>query len=326
MKTYSQLLAEYISTTNNNQSSNSTFGSGVINDSISTICNLQGGKLRFLESTSQMTTVASQETYQIPNKYRKLIDIYFYSGSGSSSDTIYAPEMIFDPIRWKTILQYRLGTQDVPYFTYVENTSYKVQPIPATTGNLIILRGRLLLKNLSIADVTNVTVVSIANAGTAMVVSGSMTQDFVGRYIQITEISAANGGDGMWYEIATVVDSTHITLTKPYEGLSIVAGTATSTIGQVPIVPQAYQPAILYRSVALYWQQQGDLARAKTYWMMYDGGKEAGYRDEYGGLILEMLENEGETEEGAYIPPFGSANTVMQSPYYYPFQLASGFN
>lgn len=327
MKTYTKLLSEYQSTTNNTQTANQTFGGIVINDSIRTICNLQGGKLRFLESTTDKATVASQETYQIPNKYRKLIDIYVYSGTGSSSDTIYAPEMIFSPIRWKEILQYRLGTGSVPYFTYVENTTYKIQPIPDTTGNLIVIRGRLQVRDLSIADYTTGTIVSVANGGTAIVGSGTTwTADMVGRYIQITETTAANGGDGFWYEIGSYASATSIGLTKPYEGTSISAGSAVYTIGQVPIVPQAYQPAIIYRSVALYWQQQNDLTRAKTYWMMYDGGKEAGYTDEYGGLILEMLENEGETEEGAYLPPFGtSSNVVSGTPYYFPYQQASGF-
>lgn len=326
MKTYTTLRNIFGTLTNNTQSENLTLGDQFNNDSIKTICNLQGGKLRFLESTSEMSTEADEETYQIPNKYRKLIDIYFYSGSGSSSDTIYAPEIIFDPVRWKTILQYRLGTQDVPYFTYVENRTYKVQPIPATTGNLIILRGRLQVNDLTIADYTTGTIVSVANGGTAIVGSGTVwTADMVGRYIQITETTAANGGDGFWYEIGGWTDATHISLTKPYEGRVISAGSATYTIGQVSVVPAAYQPAITYRSLALYWQLQGELARAKTYWMMYDGGMEAGYRDDYGGLIQQMLDNEGETEEGSYIPPFGSANTVMQAPYYYPFQLASGF-
>ena len=325
MKTFTQLRNAYGSYTANSNSTSLTLGDQFINDSIKTICNLQGGKLRFLESTTNMTTVADQESYQIPNKYRKLIDMYIYSGSGSSTDTIYAPEMVFDPVRWKRILQYRLGTGDVPYFTYIENTSYKIQPIPSTTGNLIVLRGRLRVKDLTIADVTNVTVTSVANGGTSVVVSGGMTADMVGRYIQITETTAANGGDGFWYEIGSYTSATQIGLVKPYEGTSIVAGTAACTIGQVPIVPEAYQPAIIFRAAALYWQQQGELDRAKTYWMMYDGGKEAGYSNEYGGLILEMLENEGETEEGSYLPPSGSNNTIMQAPYYYPWQLASGF-
>lgn len=327
MKTYSQLLSQYQSLTNNTETANQTLGATFLNDSINTICNLQGGKLRFLESTTNMSTVASQEVYQIPNKYRKLIDMYIYSGSGSSSDTIYSPETVFDPTKWKRILQYRLGTGDVPYFIYIENTSYKIQPIPASTGNLIVLRGRLQLKPLTIIDVTNITVTSIANGGTALVVSGGMTADMVGRYIQITETTATNGGDGMFYEIGGYTSATSVSLTKPYEGTSISAGTAACIIGQVPIVPSAYQPAIIYRSVALYWQQQGDLIRAKTYWMMYDGGMEAGYRNDYGGLIQQMLDNEGEQEEGAYIPPYGSqSNTILTMPYYFPYQQASGFN
>jgi hypothetical protein len=327
MKTFTGLRNLYSSTINNTQTATLTLGDQFINDSVKTICNLQGGKLRFLESTSNMYTVANQETYQIPNKYRKLIDMYIYSGSGSTNNTIYSPEMVFDPLRWKRILQYRLGSQSVPYFVYIENTSYKIQPIPSTTGNLIVLRGRLRVNDLTIADYTTGTIVSVANQGVDIVGSGTTwTQDMIGRYIQITQTSAANGGDGYWYEIGGWTDATHISLVKPYEGTDIVAGSAAYTIGQVPIVPEAYQPAINYRAVALYWQQQGELARAKTYWMMYDGGKEAGYSDNYGGLILEMLENEGETEEGSYIPPFGtSANIVSGTPYYFPFQQASGF-
>ncbi len=327
MKTFTQLGTMYQNLTNNSDSANVTLGNTLINDSMRTICNIQGGKLRFLESTKDMYTVADQESYQIPNAFRKLIDMYVYSGAGSSdSDVIYSPEMIFDPTKWKRVLQLKLGTQDIPYFTYVENTTYKIQPIPSSTGNLIKLRGRLQVRDMTIADVTNITVTSIAQDGTAMVVSGSLTQDFVGRYIQITETSAANGGDGFWYEIATVTGTTQLTLTKPYEGLSIVAGTAACTIGQVPVVPQAYQPAIVYRAVALYYQQKDQLERAKTYWMMYDGGMEAGYTKEYGGLILQMIDNEGETEEGAYIPPFGSMANISTTPYYFPFQLGTGFN
>lgn len=327
MKTYSILLTQYQQDTNNTETANQTFGSNKINDSINAICNLQGGKLRFLESTKDMVTVANQETYQIPNSFRKLIDMYMYSGTGTSSDTIYMPEMVFDPTKWKLIKAYRLGTQDVPYFTYVERTTYKIQPIPATSGNLITLRGRLQVRNLTIPDVTNVTVTSIANDTTAMVVSGNMTADFVGRYIQITETSAANGGDGFWYEIGAFIDATHITLTKPYEGTSIIAGTAACIIGQCSVIPEAYQPAILYRAEALYWEQQGDMTRAKSNWLKYDGGLEAGYRNDYGGLIGEMLANESEQEEGAWIPPFANGNnTVMSGSYYYPFQLGSGFN
>lgn len=298
-----------------------------INDSIRTICNLQGGKLRFLEATKDMVTVASQEGYQIPNGFRKLIDMMVYSGAGSSSDSIYAPEMVFDPTKWKLIQQYRYGEGTIPYFAYVENTKFYLQPIPSTSGQLIRLRGRLQTNDLTIADYTTGTITSIANAGTAVVGSGTTwTADMVGRYIQITQTTAANGGDGFWYQIGTWTDATHIGLLKPYEGTSIVAGTAAYTIGQCSAIPEAYDIGICYRATALYWQNQNDLVRSKTYWTLYDGGMEAGYKDEYGGLMLQMLSNEGETEEGTYVPPFGRTAVLPQVPYYFPNQDASGFS
>lgn len=327
MKTFTILTNLYGSTINNTTASVTTLGQQFINDSIRTICNLQGGKLRFLESTKEMFTVANQESYLIPNGFRKLIDLYIYSGAGSSTDTIYSPEMIFDPVKWKTVKQYRLGSGSVPYFTYVENQRLNILPIPDTTGNLITMRGRLQVNDLTIPDYTTGAIVSIANGATAVVGSGTTwTQDMVGRYIQITQTTAPNGGDGFWYQIGLWTDATHIDLLKPYEGRSISAGSATYTIGQCSVIPEAYDVAIVYRAVALYWQQQGNLPRAKTYWMMYDGGMEAGYRDSYGGLIQQMLDNEGETEEGAYLPPFAStSSTIQTAPYYFPFQLASGF-
>lgn len=327
MKTYTNLRSEAAQACNVAIADTTKMSviDGYINDSIKTICNLQGGKLRFLEATKDMDTVASQSSYLIPNKFRKIIDLYVYSGTGTSSDTIYTPEMIFDPTRWKQILQARLGESDVPYFTYVESQKFYLNPTPSTSGRKITIRGRLNVRDLGIADYTTGTIVSIANQGTALVGSGTTwTADMVGRYIKINQTTAANGGDGFWYEIGGYTSATSLTLLKPYEGTAIVAGSATYTIGQVPVIPEAYQPAITYRTAALYWQNQNDLTRAKTYWMQYDGGQEAGYSKIYGGLIGQMLDNEGETEEGAYIPPIGSQSVFPQAPYYDSYQNASG--
>lgn len=324
MRTYTTYRNDWGELTNNTETGALTLADKLINDSIRTICNLNGGKLRFLEAVKDMATVASQDGYQTPNGFRKLMSILVWS-EATTAGIPYTPEMVFDPAIWNKVKQAKLGTGDVPYFTYVENQKYYIQPTPATSGHLIQLRGRLQTRDLSIADVTNVTVTSISNGGTAMVVSGSMTADMVGRYIKITETSVAGGGDGYWYEIGGYTDATHITLLKPYEGTTIAAGTAACTIGQCSVIPEAYDIAVVYRAVALYYQQQKDLTTAKTYWMMYDGGMEAGYSKEYGGLISQMLENEGETEEGSYVPPFGSGSTYGElGSYYYPTQDASG--
>jgi len=324
MRTFTTYKQDYLALTDSS-SANETMGAIYINDSIRTICNLQGGKLRFLEATKNMTTVANQETYQIPNGFRKLIDMYIYNGTGVATDTIYAPKMVFDPTIWKRILQSHLGSQQVPYFTYVENTTYKIQPIPSVTGNLIVLRGRLQTRDLSIADYTTGTIVSIANGATAVVGSGTTwTADMVGRYIKIANTTAANGGDGFWYEIGSYTSATSMGLKKPYEGTSIVAGSASYTIGQTAVIPEAYDIAVVYRSAALYWRDKGNTQKYESFMRLYDGGNEAGLIQTYGGIISQMLANEGETEEGAYISPIDGPNTIIRN-YYYPWQLASGF-
>lgn len=329
MRTWTDFNTQYQNLTKNTTADNVTQGNLFINDSIRTVCNLQGGKLRFLEETQDILTVAGQQEYQVPNKFRKIIDLYvtITQDSDPSQPSIYMPEMVFDPTKWKLILAYRLGTSDVPYFTYVKNQTVAFQPIPATTGNVITFRGRLNTKDLSIDDYVTGSIVSIANGDTLVAGSGTTwTQDMVGRYVQIEETTAPNGGDNSWYQIGSWVDATHLSLLKPYEGTSIVAGSASYTIGQCSVIPEAYDIAVLYRSVALYWQKQGETATASTYWRQYDGGNEAGLIDTYGGVIGQMLATEGETEEGTYVPPFGTNSVLPQAPYYLSFQDASGFN
>lgn len=381
-------------------SDNESIGGTWLNDSIRTVCNIQGGKLRFLETTANLQTVANREVYQIPNKFRKVIDAYVTVGQNDSNpttNTIYMPEMVFDPTKWKLILAYRLGANDFPYYMYVQNHQLRVQPISASNDNVITIRGRLNVRNLSIEDYTTGTITSVPKAvtltaavtagdtsatlnavwdlptdtytmvfstgeerqvtltnaattvtwtdpilsdattaaqvgaedgGSIVTASGTtFTQDMVGRYIRITETTAANGGDGFWYEIGEYISATVIVLTKPYTGVAIAAGTAAYTIGQMSPIPEAYDIAPVYRAAAVYWRDKGSNTKAEMFWRLYDGGNEAGLNSEYGGVISQMLANEGETEEGAYVPPFGSENaTIMYAPYYFPNQLASGFN
>lgn len=170
---------------------------------------------------------------------------------------------------------------------------------------------------LSSAATATITV-ETGNGGSIVTGSGTTwVAGMVGRYIKIADTSAANGGDGFWYKINSVESTTILTLNKTYQGTAISGGSATYTIGQVPPIPEAYQVAIVYRAVALYWEQQGDLNRAKIYWTKYDGGVEAGYTTVYGGLISQMMEAEGSTVEGAYIPPtdfYGRINPNNPEP------------
>ncbi len=282
-------------------SSTTTATNGLIdmNDSIRTICSIRNGDWWFLESLHTQASVASQQGYEIPNNARKLIDVYNVVGT-----TTYWPRAIFDPNKWKVVLSYNLGDSDVPLFYYRQGNKVLFVPTPASTAQTINMRVRLQQRDLSIDDYTTGTITSITNGAKALVGSGTTwTADMVGRFIRITQTTAAGGGDGFWYEIAAFTDATHITLVKPYQGTTLAAATAAYTIGQVPIIPEQYQRAIIYRAAALYWENHEDPKKAKDYWNKYDGGYEAGLSNDFGGLIGQMLQESSGTVEGAYIPP-----------------------
>lgn len=325
MKTYTQSIAQLQAIAQNNTASALAQFKINYNQSLRVIASLRNGRWSWLEAVEQVPTVAGQRDYQIPNRFRKLVDLYVNVG-GDPNGTIYMPRAVFDPGRWKLILAAHLGTSQVPYFYYVENTTVKIAPIPSESDDIIFMRGRLNLADDLLDDYTTGTITSVSPLTATMIGNGTVwTPDMAGRYIQVTQTTAPDAGDGFWYQILSVQDNTHLTLTKNYEGLAISGGTAAYTIGQVSPIPEAYQDAPLFRTLALYWALHGDAVRAKQYWAMYDGGKEAGYSDDYGGLVLEMLEEAGETVEGAYISPRDNLLDINTS-YYYPYQDASGFN
>ena len=321
MKSYTTLRNLYGSLTNNVETVNLTLGDQLINDSIRTVCNIRGGRWPFLERVKPVLTVANQVGYQIPQNIRKVVDVYVTVGT-----QIYPTTVIYDDTTWNQILASNLGASDVPRFVYQQGTTLQFAPFPASSNNTISIRGRIGNPDLTVPDLTTITVTSIANGATAMVINAGGLISMAGKYIRITNTGVANTGDGIWYEIASATATT-ITLVAPYEGTTIAAGTAACTIAQMSPIPEPYDVAPIYRAVALYWMQQADpqnIQKANTYWKLYDGGQEAGISNLPGGLIGQMLENYGSTIEGSYVPPLGSS--FMQGPpYYYPRQDATGF-
>lgn len=316
MKSFTESASLYQSLTDTS-TANATLGNQRINDSVRTVCNIRGGKWWFLETVSTLNTVASQQAYQIPQGLRKVMDVTVTVGT-----QVYPTNIVYDDDTWNRIISSNLGESDVPMFVYQKGRQLLFSPIPASSSNTISIRGRIANIDMTVADVTSSTVTSIANGGTAMVISGGGLASMAGKYIRITNTGAANTGDGLWYKISAATATT-ITLEAPYEGTTIAVGTAACTIAQMSPIPEAYDMAPIYRAVALYWTDKNDFEKAKIYWRLYDGGQEAGLVNIPGGLIGQMIENESTTVEGNYVSP--SIINLQTGPYYYPRQDASGF-
>lgn len=296
------------------------------NESRRTVAGIAGGKWPWLEIEEEVDTTANQDYVQIPNHIEKVISVRQQNGD-NPTDVIYRPRMIFSAAQWDAILSSLWGPSDVPRFTYQRGEKLYIFPTPNTTGNRVIMHGRMKIRDINIADVTNITVTAIANGSTTVTLSGSATADFVGRWIRITQTSADGGGDGYWYEIAGFTNATTVTLKKPYQGTTLAAATAACTIGFITYEPEQWQSAPIYRALARYWNFKENTALSERYWRLYDGGYEAGISNEVGGMVLQMIEEAMESAEGNYMPPTPRDNDFIAQypPYYYPWSLGSGF-
>lgn len=305
MKSYSTLLALGQTFTENTSAVNTTLLPQFINDSVRTIATLRGGMWPWLEKIRTIQTVSSQDGYNLPASVRKIADLYVTIG-----EQVYWPELIYDPEHWKLILAMKLGESNIPRYVYQQGRKILFSPIIDVDDQPITFRSRENVIDLNAVDYTTGNVSSVSNGLTTVTGSGtSWTSAMAGRYIRITATTASGGGDELWYEIASVTSPTVLELFAPYEGTTIAAGSAAYIIGQMSVIPESYDVAPVYRAAALYWQMKNP-NRAKAWWMLYDGGREAGYLSKdapFGGLIGNMLDEAADTFEPGYISPFGRA-------------------
>lgn len=261
MLSYTTERTMYGTLSNDSSSANLTAGSLLMNEMRRQI--LSSRRWKFLEKTKTLSTVASQQAYDLPS------DLNWLSGlTVTISSTKYRPIEIHSREEWDRINQSTSVTSDVPEFFFLTNSTLELYPIPSssTTDAITFKYGRK-QKDLSIDDYTTGTIVSIANGASAVVGSGtSWTVKMANRWIRFTDSDTANTGDGEWYEIASVTDTTHLTLDFLYNGTSISAGSAAYTIGQVSLLPEAYQMLPLYKALVHYFTSiKPDTTKSKLY-------------------------------------------------------------
>lgn len=290
MQSFQTQYGRFLKLTNDDSSANTTLGKALLNESEKVVLTKRGGKWWFLEVDKTITTVASQQDYDIPNSIRKIVDLYVLVGT-----TKYMPRPVEDPDRWKVILSANLGDSDAAQFFYRNGGVVSIQPAPGSAGNTIYLKGRKFVKDRSTDDYTTGTLTATINSKTITGAGTTFTAAMVGRWILLP--------DGLWYEIAAYTSATVITLVKAFEGATTVG--ATYTIGEMSVLPESYEDLPLWRAVAIYWTMQRELALAATYWKMYDGGFEAGLQNvtEVGGLLGVMMQEAAEKVEGVYVSP-----------------------
>lgn len=251
MKSYTTGRALYGTWTKNTASANLSMGDQIANDDYRHI--LAARDWPFLERTRTLSTVASTQFYNLPYDCDQVREV-----AVTVSNTRYVPKQSPDRAHWD-MLNLSSFTSDIPEWYFVFNGQVGLWPTPATSSNTITITQKSRVIDLSVADYTTGTIVSVSNAGTAVVGSGTTwTERMAGRYIRFTYSDTANTGDGLWYEISAVTGTTTMTLVRAYGGTSISTGTAAYTIGQMPLLPEAFHDLPWRYAAADYWMKEDD--------------------------------------------------------------------
>ncbi len=303
MKSYTQGRALYGVLTKNQNSTNLTTGDELANDDYRAICSVKDWP--FLERERELTTVAEQQAYALPYDCDQVKAI-----SVEVSDSTYVVRMCPDKDQWDTLNETSY-TSDYPEWYFVFGGQLFLWPTPATSGNTINVTQKSRVIDLSAADYTTGTIVTATNGTKAIVGSGTTwTNQMVGRWIRITHVDTVNTGDGLWYEIAAVTSTTTLTLVRSYGGTSITTGTAAYKIGQMPLLPEAYQDLPWVYAAGVYWEKEAD-ARGAVFMAKHGTfgqggslptGRIADLVKNWSSTNTSMVIDDGEDKNGYYNP------------------------
>lgn len=207
----------------------------------------------FLEKPFTLTTIASTQFLDIPGDIDRLTSDPYVTVSSTRYTPREAPSRAF----WDNLNETSY-TSDFPEYWYLFNGQLGLYPTPATAGNTITFTAKQRVRDLNVADYTTGAITTTATTANVTTVTGSGVTwhtGMIGRWIRITDGSAANtlSGDHQWYQIATVPTSATLTLENPYGGTALAAASATYAIGQMSILPEAYDELPVFLALQIYF-------------------------------------------------------------------------
>ena len=255
----------------------------------------------FLETTKDLTTTVDINYIELPADIRnnQLTNVEYRV----SSTEIYVPKPVYNHDYWTYLMSLGTSSSDSCQFYYVYDERIYLYPTPATSSLTVRIRARKEAQEMTQDDYTTGGILTATNGSAAIVGDTTptvWTSGMAGNYLKITKAAATLKGDGRWYEIASVTNGTNLTLAKNYAGTSIAAGAAAYTIGELPLIPGAFQNLLVYRPLAIYFMATSP-AQSDRYWRLYDGGHEAGLAPRVGGLLKNMTERFSGTTEGIFM-------------------------
>lgn len=285
MKSYTTLRNLYGKDTKNTSTANLTYGDEVMNDFYRRVCSLKDWP--FLHRLRTALTEASTAFVDYPYDVDLIESVYVTVGS-----TRYTPKPAPSRRFWDRLNE-TSHSSDTPEYWFPYNGQIGLYPQPSSAGNTISLNSRVRVVDLESSDYTTGTIKTATNGDETIVGNGtSWTSSMAGRWIKIDVGDTADSGDGVWYEISSVTDGTNLKLVRLYGGTSISSATQEYTMGQMPLLPEAYHPMIEKYAAFRYWAKENQ-ARANTFKSMSEEdlqGLSKSYSSDSLSVIIEDMD------------------------------------
>ena len=217
------------------------------------------------EKEREITSVASQQSYELPVRAIRVNTVVYTSGS-----IPYVITEISDSYEWDRINETTATTSTYPEYYHVDKDKIHFFPTPSTDDDTITLSVEERFREMTLADYTTGTITTLAAAGTE--VTGSSTA-----WSTVTNIRADGWfrvtNDGNWYQISSITDADTIVLKKGYEGIAISGGSDTYTIGVQAL--GAYEDLHIlpvYYALSQFYARRRDKANEAKYLTLWNNG------------------------------------------------------
>lgn len=237
--TFQEVYDKYTDITKDTEATNVTRGKDFINDINSMVLGLSD-RFTFTKKERTATSVASQQDYQLPVDYGRLLDVWVVVGGV----TYYLDEVV-DQEYWRSLNTTSVSSDITNRFMILEDKIY-LYPTPSSTGVTLHILYRKQERELTQADYTTGTIATTSASATVTGTGTTWTSAMIGRFIQI---------DGLYYEISAVASTTSLTLVKP----SIITKTsATYKLGEMSSLPGEFHDVLWRGAVADFYDFKGD--------------------------------------------------------------------
>jgi len=224
--TATDLLARYLEKTKDDTTANSNLGKERINTTISNLCDTHDFKK--LRTSYQITSVASQQDYEVPVDISKISTVTATVGGKT-----YPVAMIDDPLAWDQMNVDNNVTSDYPTYYFYDEDVISLFPTQSSNGNTITIK--YLRKPLPIVNWTEYATGTLAFTNGDTTVTGTTTNFLTGFTLNSNTHVVING---IAYRVESVTDATHLELSKAYQGTTTSG--VTTRIADIPVINESF--------------------------------------------------------------------------------------